>query len=1221
MPTRPIYIATLCALLAASLPAADLVRPIPNTLQLSWPHEHVSMDLPEGTLGQGGTVTIGDHVTPYQVERVSVDGKPIDRAWFIARISGSETTDAKGKVKRTPPPAQVDARFQPGASAPAGISASRDGRWLVIDNGVYEFRLETYADLQPGTAFAATPHWTGGMRTKGARAWDGRAWFEGSAPVAGVTVEPLATGPVHHDYRITYRFAEPEESGVVEQPILALGKQSFRFGPDEIPRENVPKRERHYEVLIRFVAGDPWIEVGERYHLPGDPAVSGYGVHQYYLHWGKPTDDIAQRTPWLAADAYMPIDTATWVRWFLYDVFGGNTAQNWIEARPRPDQKGRPFALLRPRWNQGGGGAQDFALTSGGPPPGKKDDRPEPDANVPAVGVAAAFASKWVGPYAATIAAHAFDGNRGQIRCALTKGTGGESIDGDGGEANHYGQRTFALIVGSRRDISSLNHMVRRHTDWTLTGQINHYVLEWPRDANKAGPNILLDRDSFTVLRRALTEGGAIPEELAAAKAKLDDVRARRAAAGDDKNAIKKIDGELNAADLQVVRALLGEDLSVKLPDAGLWIQRRYQDDFLNPTSRQLRQFPHQFALADLLSGGKSLGGAAQAALGYIMTDPDHWPGWHNGWTPGNPNFHTDKYMPGVMAGAAMLDHPHAADWLAYGRKNLEADLGRVLIAPDGVGYECPGYAGYSLNLQMETARMYLNLGAGNVMAENPLARRTGIWHRKLITPFDHRLERRHAAPHGDTHRWDSGLTRSGFETLAWFFRDADPAFAAELLGAAGLLPKSKKSGSLASVLADGDVSITPADPVTLDWSSQYFYGHGAIMRNNFGHARESFLSIKGGPARGHDHNTELAWHFYADGQPISLDYNCSYHPRGDHAALHNSMTFGNDGVVKHGKTNVDQFAVEEMNATARVGAFATTPVADLFAAERTSNQLTLRPAEPDGEFHRSYPTRKVDPITHRRLTVFVKHPIDSPFTDYLVVRDETRSPEPQQINVHLLARDAAITADQVQLTGQWSHDMLVAVPEATDLRIERRHWSYFDEWMISPGADYELKVGESQTEWAQRMDALKKAKGWEEIPGPDWKPEWKGGKPEEVAKHWADLIDATEGRALIPPPGWTKSWMYGEYQVWLRLHTAPGTPTLWVLYPHRRGTPAPTIARAADGHAVTVTLNGVSETITCSTQQGVAVERDGARTVLLEPATLPELGAIPNGVPAFHRP
>jgi hypothetical protein len=34
--------------------------------------------------------------------------------------------------------------------------------------------------------------------------------------------------------------------------------------------------------------------------------------------------------------------------------------------------------------------------------------------------------------------------------------------------------------------------------------------------------------------------------------------------------------------------------------------------------------------------------------------------GWRDGWMPGNPNFHTDKYKSALYIGGSMLDHPHA---------------------------------------------------------------------------------------------------------------------------------------------------------------------------------------------------------------------------------------------------------------------------------------------------------------------------------------------------------------------------------------------------------------------------------------------------------------------------------------------------------------------------------------------------------------------------------
>jgi hypothetical protein len=83
--------------------------------------------------------------------------------------------------------------------------------------------------------------------------------------------------------------------------------------------------------MLRFVMDDPWIDVNERFHFPKDKDASPFGISHYYIEWGQ---------------GGMPVDTVSWVRWFEYDSFGGNVAQKYIPAKPRPAQKGRPFALL-----------------------------------------------------------------------------------------------------------------------------------------------------------------------------------------------------------------------------------------------------------------------------------------------------------------------------------------------------------------------------------------------------------------------------------------------------------------------------------------------------------------------------------------------------------------------------------------------------------------------------------------------------------------------------------------------------------------------------------------------------------------------------------------------------------------------------------------------------------------------------------------------------------
>ncbi|MFP4053553.1 MAG: hypothetical protein ACLFV7_06800, partial [Phycisphaerae bacterium] len=645
---------------------------------------------------------------------------------------------------------------------------------------------------------------------------------------------------------------------------------------------------------------------------------------------------------------------------------------------------------------------------------------------------------------------------------------------------------------------------------------------------------------------------------------------------------------------------------------AGLWIGRRYQDDFLNPTSSPTRRIMG-VGEADLYSSGKPQGGASFAAMGYIHSDLDQWPGWHNGWNPGNPNFHTDKYMVAVYVAAAMLDHPHAKEWLDFGYANFREDLGKVLLAPDGVGWECPGYSGYSFGLQMKIAKIFLNVGYGNPVAEDPLARKTGIWHRKLLTPVDPRLGFRHEAPHGDTHRWTSGM-KSGFGKLAAFYARKDPAFAREMAGTWAMLRSMGYSGGgVRETLIDMDPSIAPMEPEKMDWSSEAFYGFGAILRSHFGTDRETFCSVKAGPARGHYHNDELAFHYYAGNTPISLDYNCSYHPRADHACLHNSMTFGKEGTVRHNARNTQVPAHEQIYGTARVGAFNTSVHADALVAERTSGRLVMQPIDPkDHEFARGYPSQQVEPITHRRFLVMVKHPEDSKLADYLVVREETNSTVPQQLNVHLLARDAKVDDDRVTLTGQLDKDIVVAIAEAKDAKIEKRSYWYRGDHHGGP-LKYAIRPGESMGKWRSRLHMMMEDHGARHLP-------LEGDDGHGDEKAFAKRVLETDGKALIVPPFWKGKWTPGEYQVWLRVQTAAGAPITWVLYPHKRGQEAPTIERIADGKGVRVTLGEESEEIYLATEPAegqngqVTVRRDGQTHVILPPFSVGKLlGIIPQ--------
>jgi hypothetical protein len=1044
---------------------------------------------------------------PVQVEALP-DGR--QRAWFVATVP---RTAGRGA------PAGVTATLAPG-SAPSTLRMQEADDRLEIANGVLRVRLARLTGAFPTPRrLSDLPPPLLACQVDGDGAWYGRSWFESDLMVTAARTEVVGNGPVSITVRVTYEIAGGEPPPPTDIQPLAPGAPW------------PPARAGCFlSSTWRVVAGSPWIQVEEQHRLPG-PAVS-----------------------WLELEDGLLPDTALWIRWFGYEAFGGNTDLHAAPLQPQPKQRG-PFVALRPRWSQAPGGGQDFVVTRGGE---------HGDPASPAVGLVATHASRWVAPYAQTMAVFAEDHDRARIRFDWSQGA-----------------RSWALLVGRRGLFDStdkLNAVVRRHSDWTLDKQLNDCVLEWERDPAKAGPTILLTREELAAWRADWRAGTETPR-IAALKEFV---------AGKDR--LKGIDRDL-------VELITGGTVKGGAPPSpDLWLQRRYQDDFLNPTG-QTRRIKAAWPGADLVADGKPMGGAAQAALGYIFTDLDQWPGYCNGWGPGNANFHTDKYLVAAYTAAALRDHPHAGRWLAWARHEFDQDVQRVFLPGDGVGCECPGYSTYALGLLLEMARLFQHCGQGNPVAENPLFKKTGTWHRQLLTPLDPRIGIRHQAPIGDTHRW-GGDDGEVFGALARFYQAADPAFAGEMMGIWRMYRDQGMRGTVLSDVVAVDQGIAPTPLERMDWGSRSFLGFGAIMRSRFGTAGETFATFRAGSSLGHAHNEQLSFHFYGAGMPISLDYNCSYHPRGDHAALHNSMTFGRSQPFLHQGDDEAVPAQEQAVGAAKLAAFATTPAADAAVGELTVDRLVLAPIEPEQtKFQYPYPTRAIAKLVHRRFQVLVKHPVGSPLADYLVIRDETISAEPQRTNLHLLSRDVSIAGNRIRAVGQWGADIDVFLASPTPPKVDVSRWYYYDEWMSGPGK---------------------------------WKSSGKGGdaaqKAADEAEHaaWIRQIHDSDGKALIPPQGWTGRWEVGEYQQWLRIDTAPGQAMTWVVYPRRRGDPEPGFAMLADGKGVSVAVAGQTDEVMIATTPAagipgqVVVKQGDRQTIVLGATAAPPLGTVADEVAPF---
>jgi len=331
-----------------------------------------------------------------------------------------------------------------------------------------------------------------------------------------------------------------------------------------------------------------------------------------------------------------------------------------------------------------------------------------------------------------------------------------------------------------------------------------------------------------------------------------------------------------------------------------------------------------------------------------------------------------------------------------------------------------------------------------------------------------------------------------------------------------------------------------------LDISSREFYGFGAMLRANpYDNARESFVTIKAGPARNHFQGDELSFHFCSLGVPLAIDYACHYSPRPWSAAIHNRPDM-------NGKRPV---------AVAARRAFATSDAADVFVADERTTVINHVPMEPHLTTRPGweYPETRLPQEkawTMRRYTMLVKHdPGQSKIADYLVIRDEIASPEPVGWNLHVLGRDIKRNGAAFTFPGQLDVDLTAHIFGPPALEIEKRQW------------------------------------GWKNVKSADLR-NTKGKQYEQ--KYFG---------AYLPKDLQRGTWDGGEMAKWLRL-LGPAGLSKWlvVLVPHRQGKDAPEVERLSETSA-RVTLGKEVEVVHLGSDGKcqAALERGGKTAVLLE--------------------
>jgi hypothetical protein len=320
-------------------------------------------------------------------------------------------------------------------------------------------------------------------------------------------------------------------------------------------------------------------------------------------------------------------------------------------------------------------------------------------------------------------------------------------------------------------------------------------------------------------------------------------------------------------------------------------------------------------------------------AIAQAIIDPDTFGNYWLFFSPENPNFATAWWQDCYWKASNTAGHPRFADIAKLAEMKFREDLYHSVTIPGGAGQECPGYLSHSMGLWRKIAPVCKEK-LGFDPTQWPQWRAAGSYLLHLSQPMGDGSRR--CLPAGDTHP-----------------PGPDPVETARLHG----------------VEEDAAAFRTEELP-----------GFGVVFRNRPATPRETYLSFKSGPNRGHFHGDQLSFHYCPFARPQIVDHHCSYGPRAGQEHMHNRVAF-----------HTPTLPYANMDGYERVIAFVTSAEADAAIGQVESERLRYAQEFPPEKWDTRLPQEVLDvPLRYRRTVVLVK----GGALDYVVLRDQHDGPD-----------------------------------------------------------------------------------------------------------------------------------------------------------------------------------------------------------------------------------